>query len=586
MISDIITNVFLNKIFIIVIDIIALFLAFIVFRDNPKAKLNRIYLLMTFSMMGWVNFAYIPRVIDQKYYNLGLISLKIAWFVTPLFFMFLYLLSVNLAEKSNKYKFATWFVVVMGIFLAFFTGLTNLVISGFEVVSGVTTIIYGDYKIPFLIGITFIIIAILAPLFDRKSILHDRKMQYFSLGLFIFLFLNGVFNITLPMFFGISRLYFLGDYSTLVLLAFIAYAITNHQLFNTKVVVAEMISFFIWTAISVQFLLANSLNERLLSGGLLIFVIIFGVFLIRSVEKEIKQKEQIEKLAKEIERAYEVEKKAKEDVSRAFEVEKRANEELQKLDKVKNDFLLTTQHDLRRPLTSVKWFLDMMMQGILGKQTKKTLEGARKVQISVEDSIEEVNDFLDMAQFQMGKGGVVTKPGVDLLAILDRIITKLKPKADESGVTLTFEKPFDAQGKQKPFVLDADPVKIKAAISNVVDNSVKYAPKGIVTVTVSDGKTPNTILITVKDNGIGIPKEKIKSIFESMFERTEDAKRTTTMGKGIGLPLSTQIIKSHNGKIWAESEGEGKGSTFFIELPTSQPTTSAPTPAKPTEIKK
>ena len=72
--SDIVANVFLNKIFIIAIDIVAVFLAFIVYRDNSKGKLNIIYLWMTVLMMGWVNFAYIPRVIDQRYYNWGLIS--------------------------------------------------------------------------------------------------------------------------------------------------------------------------------------------------------------------------------------------------------------------------------------------------------------------------------------------------------------------------------------------------------------------------------------------------------------------------------------------------------------------------------
>src|SRR3989338_10623997 len=111
MISNIITNIFLNKIFIIVINIIALFLAFIVFKDNPKGKINRIYLLMTLSMLGWVNFAYIPRAIDIKYYDFGLISLKIAWFVTPLFFAALHLLSVHLAQKEKRYKTTTWFVI-------------------------------------------------------------------------------------------------------------------------------------------------------------------------------------------------------------------------------------------------------------------------------------------------------------------------------------------------------------------------------------------------------------------------------------------------------------------------------------------
>jgi len=288
MISNIITSLFLNKIFIIVIDIIAISLAFIVLKNNPKGKLNRIYLLMTLSMLGWVNFAYIPRAIDIKYYDLGLISLKIAWFVTPLFFMFLYLLSFNLAGKEEKYKFATWFVIVMSLLLAFITGFTNLVISGFQVVSGVTTIIYGNYKIPFLVGILFIVIATVISLFINKKIFQERKMQYFSFGLFIFLFLNAVFNIILPMFFGISQFYFLGDYSTLILLAFISYAIVKHSLFGIKIVVTQLIVVIFLSLLILNFLSSNSLVQYMWSGIVLIVASFFSYLIMKSMLKEIR----------------------------------------------------------------------------------------------------------------------------------------------------------------------------------------------------------------------------------------------------------------------------------------------------------
>ena len=74
------------------------------------------------------------------------------------------------------------------------------------------------------------------------------------------------------------------------------------------------------------------------------------------------------------------------------------------------------------------------------------------------------------------------------------------------------------------------------------------------------------VLISVKDNGIGIPQDKVKNIFETQYERTEQAQKTAT-GSGVGLYLSGKIIELHKGKVWAESAGEGKGSTFNIELP-------------------
>lgn len=257
-------------------------------------------------------------------------------------------------------------------------------------------------------------------------------------------------------------------------------------------------------------------------------------------------------------------------IKKAYITEKRAKEELEKLDKIKDQFLLTTQHDLRKPLTSVKWFLDILLNGSLGKQNKKTLEGAKKVQESVTDSIEQVNSFLDIAQFQMGKSGVSLQAKVELLPILENIFNRLKPQAEEKGIYLKFDR---EEGKA---LIEADSVKLKAALYNIVDNAVKYTTKGGVTMKISNQtqisnsrNSKPAVLIEVKDTGIGIPKDKINTLFENLFERTEIAKRTTTMGKGIGLYLSAQIIKAHKGRIWAESEGEGKGSTFYIELPLS-----------------
>ena len=276
MISNIITNIFLNKIFIIVIDIIALFLAFIVFKDNPKGKINRIYLLMTLSMLGWVNFAYIPRAIDIKYYDFGLISLKIAWFVTPLFFAALHLLSVHLAQKEKKYKTTTFLVVIIGVVLSIFAGFTNLVISSFEIVNGTTTIIYGNFKIPFLIGILFMVITTVIPLFDKK-VFQERKMQYFSFGLFIFLFLNAV-----------SQFYFLGDYSTLILLAFISYAIVKHSLFGIKVVVTQLIVVIFLSLLTLNFLSSSSSGQYIWSGTILIVASFLSYLIMKSMLKEIK----------------------------------------------------------------------------------------------------------------------------------------------------------------------------------------------------------------------------------------------------------------------------------------------------------
>ena len=110
-----------------------------------------------------------------------------------------------------------------------------------------------------------------------------------------------------------------------------------------------------------------------------------------------------------------------------------------------------------------------------------------------------------------------------------------------------------------------DQTKMKTAIYNVVDNGLKYTQKGGVTIKLQivNGK----LQIVVKDTGIGIKKEEIAELFEKTFERGKEAEKLYTTGRGIGLYISKNFIEAHQGKIWAESEGEGKGSTFYIELP-------------------
>ena len=111
----------------------------------------------------------------------------------------------------------------------------------------------------------------------------------------------------------------------------------------------------------------------------------------------------------------------------------------------------------------------------------------------------------------------------------------------------------------------ADREKLKAAIYNIIDNAIKYTTEGEVSIKVKTDE--NKITIIIEDTGIGISRENLINMFGKTFERGETAKKTFINGRGIGLFITKQIISAHNGKIWAESPGEDKGSTFYIELP-------------------
>jgi len=255
----------------------------------------------------------------------------------------------------------------------------------------------------------------------------------------------------------------------------------------------------------------------------------------------------------------------REKISKAYEIEKRAHEELKRLDEAKNQFMMATQHHLRTPLTAMIGYLDLIFGGTYGKVSPKIKDALLKFQVSTQRLIKVVNEFLDITQFQLGKEVVTLKPNIDIRPILKEIMEELQFEAKARGIYLKLQKPALRQVQGKLPRIKADPEKLKIALFNIVDNGIKYTPKGGVIVRCQP--SDNKLQIIVKDTGMGIPKEELKTLFTRTFERSKEAKKVYGIGRGIGLFITGHIIKAHKGKIWAESEGKGKGSTFFIELP-------------------
>ena len=159
----------------------------------------------------------------------------------------------------------------------------------------------------------------------------------------------------------------------------------------------------------------------------------------------------------------------------------------------------------------------------------------------------------------MSKNIVSFSFDVEIAGILNKIIEELKPEAEKKGLYLKLEKP-DVLPK-----INADSLKLKLALYNIIDNAVKYTKAGGVTVKVEVENSKLKIII--KDTGIGIEKDEAEKLFARIFERGSEAQKMFVTGKGIGLFISAKIIEAHGGKIRAQSEGLGKGSAFYIELP-------------------
>src|SRR3989338_170400 len=347
------------------------------------------------------------------------------------------------------------------------------------------------------------------------------------------------------------------------------YSITRFKLFNIKVIVAELSTIVIWMLLFAGMFNAHERPEQIYHTITFIFALFFGMLTIRSVISEVKQKDHLEQITKELDRANKnltdlnihledrVRKQTAE-ISQAYEVEKKAHEELKKLDAAKDQFILTTQHHLRTPLTVMKGFLSVILKS-KNKLEPKTVDYVEKISASTGRLAQIVNEFLDIAQFQVGKGLLNVKE-INLYNLVKEITDELSLEMKKKKLFLK----ISPEPQDWPSVsVESD--KFKPALFNIIDNAIKYTQAGGIVINLE--KQNSKVILSVQDTGIGLEPEELKHLFSEVFERGEEAKKTFPTGRGIGLYVTNGIIKAHGGRIWAESEGRGKGARFCLELP-------------------
>lgn len=227
--------------------------------------------------------------------------------------------------------------------------------------------------------------------------------------------------------------------------------------------------------------------------------------------------------------------------------------------RMKSEFLSITAHQLRTPLSALKWVLHMALEGDGGKLTKEQRELLHKGYESNERMINLVNDLLDVVRIEEGRFDYKFRK-VDLQKLIEGIVEDMQILAGQKGVELTCSKSSNAI-----LELTVDSEKLSLVIMNIVDNAIQYTPKGK-KIIVEIGRT-NEALIVVRDQGIGIPKNQAFRVFTKFF-RADNAVRMQTAGSGLGLFIAKNIIEKHGGKIWIESE-EGKGTSVYFTIPIS-----------------
>lgn len=234
-----------------------------------------------------------------------------------------------------------------------------------------------------------------------------------------------------------------------------------------------------------------------------------------------------------------------------------SNRQLLRLDEAKNEFISMASHQLRTPLTSIKGYLDMVLEGDLGRITPTQRTVLKEAFSSSERMVRLINDFLNVSRLQTGKFVIDRRPA-NLATIIKEEVALIEVVAKQRNIAIE----LTIEGDMPPLLLDEE--KIRQVAMNFMDNAVYYShPDTVITVRLAREK--NEVIFTVKDTGIGVPKAEQADLFGKFFRATNARKRRPD-GTGVGLFLARKVILSHEGEIIFTSE-EGKGSTFGFRLP-------------------
>ncbi len=238
----------------------------------------------------------------------------------------------------------------------------------------------------------------------------------------------------------------------------------------------------------------------------------------------------------------------------------RAKSEAEAANKAKSGFLASMSHELRTPLNHIIGFTDMLINEYYGELNSKQDECLEDILNSGKYLLSLINDVLDLSKVEAGKMELQLSR-FKIHELVESSLFMIKEKCISQGIKLTFE----AAENVEELEVKADQRRLKQVLYNLLSNAAKFTPeRGFISVKLE--KNGKNVKVSVQDSGVGIEKIHQQYIFNS-FSQIDSEMNAKTQGTGLGLPLSRNIIEMHAGRIWVESEGQGKGSSFIFTIP-------------------
>jgi signal transduction histidine kinase len=366
-----------------------------------------------------------------------------------------------------------------------------------------------------------------------------KKVFFLSLGIILFLSAFTIGNIlgSITENWNFAQT---GLFGAPIFAGTMVYLISRFGLFNIKVLAAQMLVVVLSASVFSLLFLRTIESVRIVTAMALCMVLVLGYVLVRNVRREVQAREEISRLAENL---------------------KIANKRLTELDSLKSQFLSIATHELRTPITIVRNFVSLLIDGTYGTVPPAAADAARQVFERATDMAHSVDTYLNVSRIEQGRIKYDFAPA-NLTSLVQTAFEGMRANAEKKRLTFILNVVAGAESLNTK--LDAP--KITEVLINLLDNSIKYTPKGSITLTIE--RVGSRARITVNDTGVGITEKTQKNLFK-LFSPGDDSKKINPASTGVGLYISKSHIDAHKGTLVATSQGEGKGSQFVLELPIS-----------------
>lgn len=534
----------IRSIILAVIAVANLILAASVYLSS-KEKSSLFFALTIMSVVVWsvgINL-YIQPGVTNLTYLVSKINYIAAVFISVFFFYFAYLFKTEERVIPKKFFWLSGMSISLLIFLIISPGMENgLIVSEITEKGAAKLETFGSLYPLFVLTIAVYFFSGLGTLIFkyRKNVgAVSKQLRYIILGTGVSILLGITTNIALPNL-GIYGFDWLGPAGTFIMIGFTFIAIRVHGLWDLKLVAIEMFIGLIGITLILQIMVEESTLNRTVNGIIFGIVLIFSYFLIRNLLREREVREQMERLAANL---------------------ADANAKLKEIDIEKSDFVSITSHQFRTPLTIIKGYTSMLLEGSFGIIRDKTQYRVIKQMFRASQRLVLIIDeYLNVSRIEKKEMRYNFKL-LDLRKEVEEAIEHFKITIQEENMRFAFNTDIS-----DTFIVRADKIKIQQVFRNIIDNAIKYTqPGGSITITLARAEKEGLICFSVKDDGIGMQKEIMDRLFEK-FSRAKGVSKLHTEGRGLGLYIARQMVEAHGGRIWAESEGKNKGSTFHVEF--------------------